>query len=217
MKMKTILSALLLLITALNVKGQERKQPPIPIELTLGNNRFGLQSVINKHLPHSEKLSFFSVSTFESNYTKNANNLDFINNSQLAYDLYKGFGIIAGLNVGKTTGLAPTAGVQYVFVSHKWLFAITPTYIFSDDRNISVLSLLEYKPQLSANLKLYSRIQGLYNQNIKRDTHERSYLQLRLGLEYKDYQMGLASNLDYYGRNRFFKENYGIFLRTNLY
>ncbi|WP_123875920.1 hypothetical protein [Flavobacterium araucananum] len=215
--MKTIVSALLILLTTLNAKGQEKKQPPIPIELTIGNNRFGLQSVINKHLPHSEKLSFFSVSTFESNYTKNAENLDFINNSQLAYDLYKGFGITAGLNVGKATGLAPTVGVQYVFVNPKWLFAITPTYIFSDDRNFSLLSLLEYKPQLSASVKLYSRIQGMYNQNIKQDTHQRSYLQLRLGLEYKDYQMGLAANLDYYGRDRFFKENYGIFLRTNLY
>jgi hypothetical protein len=130
--------------------------------------------------------------------------------------MYNGFGISAGLSVNKVAGLAPTIGIQYNFANPKWLFVLTPNYIFSDDKNISVLSLIEYKPQLTNRIKLYSRVQGLYNQNIKASVHERSYLQFRFGLDYNGYQCGFAGNWDYYGADKDFKENYGMFIRTNL-
>ena len=200
----------------LESKAQESIQKPIPIEMVIGNNRLGLQTIINKNLPESKRFSFFSVTNFENDYSNNANSLDFINNSQISFEVYKGFGISTGGNINKITGLSPTIGLQYVFVNPKWLFVITPTIILTKGNTASVLSLLEYKPKLTEQLKIYSRIQGLYNQNIELDIHERSYLQLRLGLEYRKYQFGLASNFDYFGPNRSFKENYGIFIRANL-
>jgi hypothetical protein len=60
--------------------------------------------------------------------------------------MYNGFGISAGLSVNKAAGLAPTIGIQYNFANPKWLFVIMPNYIFSDDKNILVLSLTEYNP-----------------------------------------------------------------------
>lgn len=205
-----------MLVFANHIYGQELAQKPIPIELVLGNNRLGLQSIINKNLPDSKRFTFFSVTNFESEYNNNINGLDFINNSQISFEIYKGFGVSTGVHINKVTGLSPTVGLQYVFAKPQWLFVVTPTLIFSTDNTASLFSLLEYRPKLSKQFNLYSRIQGLYNQNIQLDVHERSYLQLRIGLEYNKYQFGLASNFDYFGPNRTFKDNYGIFVRANL-
>jgi hypothetical protein len=213
---KPSLIFILLFAFTMNMNAQELPQKPIPIELVLGNNRMALQSIINKNLPESKRFSFFSVTNFESEYSNNSNGLDFINNSQISFEIYKGIGISAGVNINKVTGLSPTLGIQYVFANSKWLFVVTPTLIFTTGNTGSLFSLLEYKPNLTEKLKLYSRVQGLYNHNIKFSTHERSYLQLRIGLEYKKYQFGLAGNLDYFGPSRFFKDNYGLFVRANL-
>jgi hypothetical protein len=216
LRSKSIFILCLMLVYYTNTNAQELTQKPIPIELFLGNCRLGLQSIINKNLPECKRFSFFSVTNFESDYSQNADGLDFINNSQISFDIYKGFGVSSGANINKVTGLSPTLGLQYVFANPKWLFVVTPNLIFSTGNTASFLSILEYKPKLTDQLKLYSRVQGLYNHNIKSSAHERSYLQLRIGIEYKNYQFGLASNLDYFGPNRSFKDNYGVFIRANL-
>jgi hypothetical protein len=41
---------------------------PIPIELTIGNNNFGLQTVITRNFHKSKKLSFLSVGVVQSDY-----------------------------------------------------------------------------------------------------------------------------------------------------
>ena len=125
-------------------------------------------------------------------------------------------GVSIGVNVNKNTGLVPTLGMQYVYSDSKWLLVVSPSYLFSSDKNISMLSIVEFKPQLSKNIILYTRVQGFYNENIEKSVNEQSYLQLRLGLNYKGYQFGLASNLNYFEKNHSLTKNFGIFLRINI-
>jgi hypothetical protein len=215
-KNNQLLSFVILLAFTIDINAQELAPKPIPIELVLGNNRIGLQSIINKNLPENNRFTFFSVTNFESELSQYANGLDFINNSQISYEIYKGFALSTGGNFTKVTGLSPTMGLQYVFANPSWLFVATPNLIFTTGTTASILAILEYKPTLTNQLTLYSRIQCLYNHNFKSSTHKRSYVQIRMGIEYKKYQFGLASNIDYFGPDKSFKENYGVFMRTNL-
>ncbi|MDW3195050.1 MAG: hypothetical protein R8G66_21940 [Cytophagales bacterium] len=205
-----------LVLIAWTAVAQEKREPPILLELILGNNRYGMQTIINRSLPKSEKLSFFSVTALDTNYENDVGAIDIINTSQVAYELYKGIGITGGLNANKVTGLSPTLGIRYVYASPKLVMVFTPDYIFTSDRNIAVFSLIEYHPELKEDLRLYSRVQGLYNHNLNSDAHQRSYLQLRLGIGIKDYNFGFATNLDYFGPEKIFAENFGIFIRTSL-
>ena len=43
--------------------------PLIPVEVTIGNNNFGLQTVISRNFPQSKKLSFLSVGLVQSDYS----------------------------------------------------------------------------------------------------------------------------------------------------
>jgi hypothetical protein len=206
-----------LLICSFIANGQEtNKEAPSPVELNMGNNRFGLQFLMNKHFATESKFSFLSVTSFESTYNNDINNLDFINNSQVSYEIYKGFGVATGLSVNRIAGLTPIAGLQYVYANKEILFVLTPTYHFSKGKNVEGLALIEYKPKLTNKFNLYSRFQTLYNQNTETQQHERSYMQFRLGVGIGNYQFGLATNLDYYGAAKIFKENYGAFLRFNF-
>ncbi len=214
--MKFQILLIILLFSGIANAQEASKEAPSPVELNAGNNRFGLQFLMNKHFAPASKFSFLSVTSFESTYKNDVNNLDFINNSQVSYEIYKGFGVATGLSVNRVSGLTPIVGLEYVFANKEILFVITPTYHLSKNRNIEGLTLIEYKPKLTEKVNLYSRFQALYNHNSEENQHERSYMQFRLGVGIGNYQFGLASNLDYYGPAKILKENYGVFLRFNF-
>ncbi len=215
-KIKNIVTCFVTLTLGVGRMMAQNVVPPIPVELTIGNNNFGLQTVITRNLPESKKFSFLSVSVVQSDYENNIQSLDFVNNSQISYNFYKGLGISAGLNTTKNTGMSPQAGLQYVLANQNILLVLSSSYQFNQSNSVSLLSIFEYKPKISEKLRLYSRIQGFYTEGLKNRDHERSYVQLRLGLGLKGYQSGLFSNLDYYGPNKVFKDNYGVFFRINI-
>ncbi|WP_051881950.1 hypothetical protein [Chryseobacterium soli] len=209
----------LFLLTSFIANAQEKvthNEAPSPVELNIGNNRFGLQFLMNKHFTPASKFSFLSVTSFESTYNNDINNLDFINNSQVSYEIYKGFGVATGISVNRVSGLTPIVGLEYVFVNKEILLVLTPTYHLSKNKNIEGLALIEYKPKLTEKINLYTRFQTLYNYNSENNQHERSYMQFRLGVGISNYQFGLVTNLDYYGAAKILKENYGVFLRFNF-
>ncbi|MDV7696000.1 hypothetical protein N6B72_03610 [Chryseobacterium soli] len=209
----------LFLLTSFIANAQENvthNEAPSPVELNIGNNRFGLQFLMNKHFTPESKFSFLSVTSFESTYNNDINNLDFINNSQVSYEIYKGFGVATGISVNRVSGLTPIVGLEYVFVNKEILLVLTPTYHLSKNKNIEGLALIEYKPKLTEKINLYTRFQTLYNYNSENNQHERSYMQFRLGVGISNYQFGLTTNLDYYGAAKILKENYGVFLRFNF-
>lgn len=92
MKLK-LTTLVILLICVWDAYSQEKKQAPIPIEVVFGNSRYGIQTIINRQLPKTEKLSFFSVTYIDNDYENNIANLEYSNVSQLIYDIYKGIGV----------------------------------------------------------------------------------------------------------------------------
>jgi len=63
----------------------------------------------------------------------------------------------------------------------------------------------------------YSRLQGLYNYNMKMGFHEVSSVYLRLGVSYKNIQFGVGMNNDFYGSDYYNTKNLGLFIKTNLF
>ena len=114
------------------------------------------------------------------------------------------------------TGFSPTTGLQYVYATPKILFVLAPGILLTTDYNLQGVAVFEYKPQLLPNWKLYSRLQGFYNQNTREGYHQRSYIVARLGLSHKLTDVGLGANLDWYGSARLYKENFGLFLRYSF-
>lgn len=54
-------------------------------------------------------------------------------------------------------------------------------------------------------------MQAFYSYNPTGENHDRSFYYLRLGVQRKALSFGPAANLDFYGKDKNIKENYGVY------
>ena len=82
--------------------------------------------------------------------------------------------------------------------------------------SMEAAGLVEFKPVLSENLRLFTRIQGFYSHDLEKNERERGILNFRLGLTVKKYTVGLGSNFDYYRPSVNEIQNFGGFVRVDI-
>lgn len=185
---------------------------PTPVEFMAGNNRMFFQMVVKKKFSPESKLGFLSVSSFSASYDNDMEDLDIAIPVLLNYNVYKGFGLVAGTTLNNSVGFAPLLGAQHSFSNKEWVVVTIASFLLNSKRNAELFGIYEYKPAISQKTNLYTRLQFLYNHNTRENLHARSFLQLRTGLKMNAVNFGLGANLDQYGPDKDFKPNYGIFV-----
>lgn len=195
---------------------QEVKNPPIVLEILPGTNGYAAQMTVNKSFRNFHKFGIFSVTNFSSKWRETYSK-DMMNQIHLTYQFAKGFKMLAGTHYTPHSGLRPNTAVLYTYSSKTILFSMMPRIDLSKHSNWEGFALFEYKPQINQQWDIYTRAQGLYCAGMKNGDHARSYLMLRAGLSYKDFRFGLGANWDAYGPNKTSKENYGIFIASNVF
>jgi len=209
MKLRTIGVILFLLF----LDGIQIKAQPIPVELMMGNKYGTVNLSLNRNFSQNSKLGIFHMNTVQFNYK------DELKNSFLLQDLvyletFKNLRIAAGVVYSKG-GFNTTAGLQYVYSDEKLVFLCAPRVNLESDISYDVMTIVQYKPEINNNIKFFTRVQmlNLFNSegNIK------SYQWMRLGLEIKGIQLGLAANLDEYGLNPSVESCFGVFLRKEIF
>ncbi len=186
-------------------------EPPIPVEFFFGNNDIYAQTVLKRKFVPAKEFYFFNVSTYTTDYQNEDRSLVMIN--QLSYQFGKGFGVMAGLDMNSAVGFSPIVGPQHNFASRKWLAVTVLSYFLNDDNDLKLFGLYEFKPSINEKFSFYSRAQFIYNQTLNEGSHNRSYLYLRAGLKRNAFIFGAAANLDQYGPERRYADNYGAFVR----
>jgi len=158
-----------------------------------------------------EKFSVFNMLIYSQFYEDK--NSVFAGTTTLNYEFIKNLSVSGGVATNSIDGIHPILGLNYAYVNKNMLLVIAPSIDFIDDKSLEALVLYEYKPRISKKLNLYSRIQFMYNHNIKQEVHNRSYLNLRLGVSLNSISIGLSSNFDAFGPFKIKKENYGLFAK----
>lgn len=185
---------------------------PVPVEAMVGNKRFILATRIVKNFTPQSNFNILSVTNAANDYQNNLPSFDFINVTQVAYNVYKGIGLDLGVSINNLFGFSPTLGIQYVYHSSEVLLVIAPDVFLTNDHNIESIVLLEYTPKITTNWSLYTRQQGFYNHDSKADFHQRSYYNTRIGLSTRQVTFGLGGNFDWYGPRKTYKNNFGAFI-----
>ena len=194
-----------------------RMIPPIPVEVFAGNRALVFQMILNKHFSPKSRFGFFNVTNLVGDYeTANQKN-QYLSQSLITTDIWKGFSVNAGVTMNYVAGFRPTAGLQYVFANREFLAVVLPRFDLTQTHNFETFGLVEYKPRFKNHWGLYTRIQGIYNYNTKLEFHDRSYAWLRAGASYKNYQFGLGANFDAYGPMKINENSIGVFVRTELF
>lgn len=185
---------------------------PTPVEFMVGHDRLFFQMVVKKKFTQESKLGFLSVTSFSTDYSNELSDLDLVMPVLLTYNVYKSFGLVAGTTINNKVGFAPLAGIEHSFANREWVAVTIASLFLNSSRNVELFGIYEYKPRLSDNFNLYSRLQYLYIHGVSANQHARSFLQLRAGLKKNALNFGLGANLDQYGPEKEFKPNYGIFV-----
>ena len=197
-------------------KREKILNPPVTIEVLTGDVGIASQMIINKSFRSVPRLGFFSVTNISSKWNETTSK-DAMSQANITFEIVKGLRLFGGMHYTPTTGLRPTSALMYTFNYKSLLLSIGPRIDLSKDSNAEGFVMAEYKPEINENWKIYSRVQGLYAQNLNSGEHARSYLMLRLGLSYKDIRFGLGAHWDAYGPEKQSKQNYGIFLAASLF
>jgi hypothetical protein len=153
------------------------------------------------------------MNTVQFDY-KNKNNNSFIVQDQVYVETVKNLRVSGGV-VYNNGGFNPTAGLQYIYVGKKLFFLFAPRVNIKSDPSYDIMTIIQYRPEINDRVKLYASLQML---NVfDKGGNIKSYQWIRLGLEVKGIQFGLAADVDEYGPNPSATGNFGVFIRKEIF
>lgn len=187
---------------------------PIPVDVFFGNNRFVSQFTINKKIAENSKFGFLASSFIAADYENDKTENESMNVALINYEIMKGFGVVAGAALNSQWGFRPFSGLLYLYGNKEFTVMVMPGFYLTESQNFDSIGFVEYRPQIKNEWSLFSRLEGQYNLDMDTKKHDRSHIYGRLGISYKTFSFGFATNYDWYGPFKDKKENFGLFLRN---
>ncbi len=186
---------------------------PIPVELAVGNRYATTNLVVSKPFTETSRLGYFHLSTIGIDYEDTATN-DLAIQNLLFYEVVDGFRVTGGA-FHTERGFSPTVGMQYVRAGKDLFLLVAPRVNVDSDPSYSIFSIVRYKPRLTESTRLYLGAQLLNTFDASR--HVKSYQWVRIGVEIKGTQFGLALNFDENGPHPSVAYNFGFFVRREIF
>lgn len=189
-----------------------QRSKPIPVEVFFGSDRVVTQITLMKKFSSSTRFGLLASTYYAADYKNELLNNESMNVLLLTYDIYKGLGVVGGAALNSKWGFRPFAGGMYSYGNRAFSTAFSSGFYLTESNNSESKGMVQYRHQLKDSWSLYTRLEGLFNLDMDTKKHDRGQLYGRLGVGYKAVGFGLATNLDWYGPNKVFKENYGIYV-----
>lgn len=209
-----IISAICMLLTSGKLSAQ-----PMNMEGMPGNKYFFYQHSLSRQLGEKSRFNVKHIASVIARYNTNAESggkaNEIMNQAYLGFRLFKNLSFHAGGFYTDATNLRASAAIQFNLQRKDLLVVIIPRTDIMKQGAFDIFTLLEYKPVVADQVKLYLRIQTM--SNFGPDHHNRGYQQFRLGLNAKSTQFGLGLNLDEYGEKLKMYSNWGIFIKKEIY
>ncbi len=175
-----------------------------------GTKRIFIDAQWLETFDENKKWSLFSRSRATTDYDQNTN---LFTGAYLNYTSTSGIG---GTVLGRVSGLGSgvDAGVHLFKMKKAIMLYALASIEVSEPNTYSWFSILRYTSQINDKWKLYSSLELFSNFN--KVDHVASVQRMRLGLDYKGYQFGLALNLSGLGKDYSTDSNPGLFIRKQF-
>lgn len=215
--MKKILLLFITLFISIVTQAQEHHipQPPIPIEVMVGDTYSNYQMMVSKPFSQGSKFSFFNLTTFDVNYEEEVPNTYNIQTIGF-YSPIKNINIGAGGMLTPFGGFKPLVAISYGHFTRDIAFLVQPTYAFGEVDNAEVFALFEWHPSSSKAIQPYFRVQGVTNWE---KAHSISFHNWRVGAQYKSFRFGPAVNIKHIGNGELLthKTSWGVFVNIQIH
>lgn len=180
------------------------------LELMMGHERIFADAQWLKFMDAKKQWSIFSRTRATVNYD-NASNL--FTGAYLNYTLKNGLGASLVGKIGNTGGGAD-AGIHIFKANSKWMLFGLASIGLKNQLEYSWFSILRFTPKINAKWKGYFSLE-LFNL-FGKEQHIISVQRIRLGVDYKGFQFGLAGNFSEQGAEWTGNSNIGIFVRKSF-
>ena len=206
----------LLFFSFLQIAAQEKREPAIPFETLFGNERVNMALSVNKTI--QGKFRYINSTSVAAYYDNKKGATEMVSINSIVFQFHKNFGVSTGMQYHFAKGFMPNLGLHLSYVRPSLLLALTPYYNFMPWDGVETTGVVEFKPLLGENLRLFTRAQGMYGHNLELNDWARGFVNLRLGLSFQRYTIGFGSNLDYYNGPKGSSQvkNFGGFVRVDI-
>jgi hypothetical protein len=185
---------------------------PVPLEVMVGHQNYYQQIAMSK-VDARSKMGYSSASSVLLVYS-GMQPSEIMNQNYLTYSITPSLKLGIGTFYASAPGLKPSLNLQFAKRTKNFLFAMNPRIDLKQKPTFDVMTFLEGRPHITESLKIYFRLQLMFNYNVVQ--HNRSYQYFRVGIIHRNMQIGVAANIDAYGKNYSRYSNYGIFFKINL-
>ncbi|MBL0882654.1 MAG: hypothetical protein IBJ16_04790 [Chitinophagaceae bacterium] len=207
--MKKILMAILLFFTGA-IHAQN-----VPVELMLGNEYLNYQHSIHRKIATGSRFGWMHISNmvrrYETNTLKGGRPNEMMNQGYLTVRIHPKITFMGGFFYTPVTDIKVSLVTQFAHKTKNWFMIVSPRFDAGKKNAYELFGLLEYQPTLTTKTKLYSRFQFMTNHG--NSGHNRSYQQLRIGIDKKAIQFGIGITIDQYGTSTDITTNSGLFIR----
>lgn len=188
--------------------------PPINFESLVATQGAVFATNFSKSLVPNRRFGIFSIGEYYGNYKVADQGLKnrYMAQTHLTYNVVGNFNLTLGAMITHATGFRPTAGFQYNVRVKDFFFLVNPRVDLTQTYNGEFMGFVEFTPEINSQWRIYSRVQGLYNQNFKDSHHDFSYVKLRLGASYKQYRFGVGGDFSFFGPQKHNQNDLGLFL-----
>ncbi len=186
------------------------------LELAMGFYKSDFTSLTIKSLDNKNKLSISTLAFFQKFYRKE----DFLFDetgvqTSVYWNFAKNLSVGPSLYYNSVSGFSEKLSFR-IFIGGNHLVFVAMPSIFHTEKDGSINGGLFFQSQYMKRIKqewnFWVNMQVLTEWN-RFSTHSRSFLQLRIGVAYKNSQFGAAADLDAYGHPQIWKKSIGIFVR----
>lgn len=211
--MKKSIYLLLLLITYQTAESQT-----IPVEVMPGHQYLNYQHLVHRKMSEQSRFGWTHITNmvrrYQTNQLKGGRANEIMNQVYVTMGLNKRFTIMSGFFYTPATNMKVSFATQFMHQRKDIFLILTPRFDVGENYSYEFFGLLEYSPILSKTIRWYSRFQFMTNHGSQ--GHNRSYQQIRLGLNKQSTQFGIGLTIDQYGPKTEITNNIGLFIRRLL-
>ena len=185
---------------------------PVYVEGNFGQERFDLQTLISKAFSPGGRGGFLSITSAQAGYNNNTNQFEFVNVTQISYNVGSGFSPTFGLALNRQVGASITAGLQYSFPRPNLLLGRAPSVFLTGSHDLQNVLAILYQPKVNKKLNFFGSLQVVDDYVVSTNLNVRSFAHSRIGLGHERLVFGVGSDLDWYGMPSDFRVNVGPFV-----
>ena len=186
---------------------------PIVAEGFVGANNYKYQHMLLRYFSAETRFGYFNSSSLQV-FNRGKRSSEAMTQSYIIYKLSSFFNLGAGTFYATGAGFRPSVTLQFAHKTNDFFYVFSPRVDYNRQVAGELMILIEYRPSIAGSVHLYTRLNAMSNYG---RSHNRSFQNLVVGVDWKNTQFGIGIMFDEWGKTFEVERNWGFLLKKELF